>query len=114
MSVIDEYLATVPPAQKTELERVRQIIKQQVPDAVEVITYGIPGFKINGKYLIAFAGFKNHMSIFPGASPTHAVKEKLKGNKTSKGTIQFTLDNPLPEPLIKEIVQLCLDRNAAA
>ena len=113
MSVIDEYLSTVPPAQSSQLERVRQIIKQQAPNAAEVITYGMPGFKVNGKYLISFGNFKDHMSIFPGADPTHTVKEKLQGYKTSKGTIQFTVDKPLPESLIKEIVQLCLDRTAA-
>jgi uncharacterized protein YdhG (YjbR/CyaY superfamily) len=104
MSVIDEYLSKVPEPQKKELERVRRIVKQVVPKAEEVITYGMPGFKYNQKYLIAFDSFKDHMSVFPGAVPTEALKEKLLKFKTSKGTIQFTLKNRIPEPLLKEIV----------
>ena len=109
MSVIDDYLVDVSQPQRNELERVRQIIKQVVPDAEEVITYGMPGFKYNKKYLIAFAAFSDHMSIFPGAAPVETLKSKLGNYKTSKGTIQFTLENPLPEALLKEIIQLSLD-----
>lgn len=104
MSVVDEYLAKLDPAQQKELGRVREIVRQAVPDADEVITYGIPGFKYKGKYLFAYAGFKNHMSVFPGATPVASTKAKLKGYKTSKGTVQFTLDKPLPETVIKEML----------
>jgi len=104
MSVVDEYLVKLDPAQQKALGRVRNIVKKNVPDADEVITYGIPGFKYKDKYLFAYAGFKNHMSIFPGAAPVADLKAKLTGYKQSKGTVQFTLDNPLPETLIKEMV----------
>lgn len=107
MSVIDDYLKNVPDAQRVELERVRKIIRQIVPEADEVMTYGMPGFKYKGKYLVAFGAFKDHLSIFPGSTPTEVLKDTLKNFKTSKGTIQFTLDNPLPESTLREIIELC-------
>ncbi|HSW37711.1 MAG TPA: DUF1801 domain-containing protein [Candidatus Saccharimonadales bacterium] len=107
MSVIDDYLKEVEPAQRAELERIRQIVRKLVPEAEEVISYGMPAFKYKNKYFIFFAAFKNHMSVFPGAPVK--LKDKLKGYKLRKGTIQFTLDNPLPEALIKELVQSRLD-----
>jgi uncharacterized protein YdhG (YjbR/CyaY superfamily) len=104
MSVIDDYLNKVEAPQKAALERVRKIIKQISPNAEEVITYGMPGFKYKGKYLIAFAPFKNHMSIFPGAEAVEITKADLGNHTLSKGTIQFTIDSPLSEALIKKVV----------
>ena len=104
MSAIDEYLKNVSTPQKAALERVRKVVKQIVPDAEEVISYGMPAFKVNKQYLIYFAAFKNHMSIFPTADPMIAAIGELSKFRTSKGTLQFTEDNPIPEPLIKEII----------
>lgn len=104
MPVIDEYLDKIDAPQKTELQRVRSIIKKTVPEAEEVISYGMPVFKYKGRYLVGFSPFKAHMSLFPGSGAVEALKDKLAGYTVSKGTIQFTLDHPLPEPLIKEIV----------
>lgn len=106
MSVIDTYLAEVAVPQRAELERVRAIIKQATPEAEEVITYGMPGFKYKKKYLIAFAPFKDHMSVFPGAAAAASMQEALKDYKQSKGTIQFTLEKPLPEAVIRELVAI--------
>ncbi len=104
MSVIDEYLKNIPEPQKAELERIRQIVHKAVPDAVEVMTYGMPGFKYENKYLVAFNALKDHLSLFPAAAPIEALRDKLGDYSLSKGTIRFTLDNPLPEALIKEIL----------
>ena len=106
MTVIDDYLKDVPSPQKGILERVRQVIKKTAPDAEEVITYGMPGFKYKKKYLIAFAPFKDHMSVFPGSAAVGELKKKLEPFFHSKGTIQFTLENPLPEELLVEMVKL--------
>jgi uncharacterized protein YdhG (YjbR/CyaY superfamily) len=106
MSPIDEYLQNVPAPQHAELERIRSLIKQTVPDAEEVITYSMPGFKYKGKYLISFAAFKDHLSIFPGSDPVGTLKDTLKDNITGKGTIQFTVEKPLAEATIREIVEL--------
>lgn len=110
MSPIDVYLQNVPAPQRAELERIRSLIKQTVPDAEEVITYSMPGFKYKGKYLISFAAFKDHLSVFPGSDPLGALKDTLKDNITGKGTIQFTLERPLSEETIVEIVALCRTR----
>lgn len=113
MTVIDDLLVKTEPAQRAELERIRQKVHEVCPGAEEVKTYGMPGFKYNDKYLLSFAAFKDHMSLFPGAEPNAQLEDKLKQYKRSKGTIQFTLDNPLPDDLLTEIVQLCKSRNEA-
>ena len=112
MTVIDEYLDTLPGPQKAELERVRSIIKRAAPAAEEAISYGVPAFRQNNKYLIGFSAFKDHMSVFPGSEAIAMLKDELKKFKLSKGTIQFTLENPLPEPLLKKIVAYCLEAAA--
>ncbi len=111
-SPIDTYLQKVDQPQRQELERVRKLIVQTAPDAEECITYGMPGFKYMGKYLIAFAAFKDHMSIFPGTEVVEALTPKLGHHKLSRGTIQFTLDKPLSEAIIKEAVRIRLNNIA--
>jgi uncharacterized protein YdhG (YjbR/CyaY superfamily) len=104
MTVIDDYLAKIDAPQRAELERIRKIVKTTVPEVKEVISYGMPGFKYKDKYLIAFSAFKDHLSLFPTSRPVEELESKLSKYKLSKGTIQFTLDNPIPESLIKEIL----------
>lgn len=106
MSVITDYLETVPVAQKAELVKIYEIVKRVVPEAEESISYGMPAFKYKGKPLVYFSAFKNHMSLFPTAGPSEILKDRLVGYKISKGTIQFTVDKPLPEPVIEEIVRI--------
>jgi uncharacterized protein YdhG (YjbR/CyaY superfamily) len=105
MSVIDDYLKKVDQPERGELERIRKLIRSVAPDATEVMTYGMPGFKYQGKYLIAYAAFRDHLSVFPGAGATQALKSQLAGYKLSKGTIQFTLDTPLSDDIIKQLVK---------
>ncbi len=104
MSAIDEYLKNVTPSQRNELERVRQIVKQIVPEAEEAISYGMPAFKYHQQYLIWFAAFKNHLSIFPTSGPIVAMGKKLAKFRTAKGTLQFTADNPISESTLKEMI----------
>jgi uncharacterized protein YdhG (YjbR/CyaY superfamily) len=104
MSVIDDYLQNVAPGQRAALERVRQIARQTVPEAQETITYRIPTLKLQGKYLIGFAAFRDHLSLFPTGAPIEELRESLSQFKLSKGTIQFTEDNPIPEATIKELI----------
>lgn len=110
MSVIDELLEKVDPAQRSELERIRNITKKLCPEATEVMTYGMPGFKYKDKYLLSFAGFKDHMSLFPGSEPLETLKAKLGDHITSKGTIQFTLEQPLSDEVLTEIIEICKHR----
>ncbi len=106
MSYIDEYLETVPSGERALLSQIRQIVHELAPDAEEVKTYGMPGFKYRGKYLVAFGVFKDHMSIFPASAPVVSLADELRSFKTSKGTVQFTLESPLPTGVIKKLIQL--------
>jgi len=102
---VEEYLADAPPNVQKLLENIRQVIKESAPGAKEVISYGMPGFKFENHLLVWFAAFKDHISFFPTASGVGAFKDKLGGYKTSKGTIQFPLDKPIPYNLIAEITK---------
>ena len=109
MNTVDSYLKKLNPEDKKQLERIRQTVLKIVPNAEEVISYGMPGIKINGSYLCGYAAFKDHLSFFPTAEPVEVLSEKLKKYKTSKGTIQFTQENPLPESLIKQLIKIRLN-----
>lgn len=104
MSDIDSYLQNISPSQRQEFERIRLIVMRLAPDAKETISYGIPTFSVNDKPLVHFGVFKNHISIFPTSHPTQVLKDKLKDFKVSRGTVRFTLDNPLPEKVIKDML----------
>ena len=102
---LEDYFAAVPEASRSALNQMRAAIRSVVPrDATEVISYGIPAFRHNGM-LVWFAAFANHCSLFPKASVIEAFKKELKGFTTSKGTIQFPIDKPLPIALIKKIIK---------
>lgn len=105
MKTIDEYLAQAEPRHAEVLERIRILIKREVPEAVEGIGYGMPSYKYKGKPLIYFASFKNHMSLFPTPGPIEALRTQLQGYKVTKGTIQFTLEKPLPDEFIVAFVR---------
>lgn len=106
MSAVDEYLKKIEPEQKAELERIRRIVRKNYPDAEEAISYGMPAFRYKGKYFVGFNAFKDHLSLFPASNAIYELKDKLGSFKLSKGTIQFTLDNPIPDELVKEILAI--------
>jgi uncharacterized protein YdhG (YjbR/CyaY superfamily) len=102
---VDEYLALVPEPARSTLKKVRAAIRSAAPPtATEVISYGIPAFKYKGM-LVWFAAFSDHCSLFPTASVITAFKGELAGFRTSKGTIQFPIDKPLPAALVKKMVR---------
>lgn len=105
MDEVENYLARLEAPQRTALQRVRDIIKRTTPDATQQISYGMPAFKYKGKYLIGYAAFKNHMSVFPGSEVIEELAEQLKSFTTAKGTIQFSLENELPEDLLTDIIR---------
>ena len=109
---VDEYLAGVPEPARTTLSKVRAVIRAAVPpDATEAISYRIPTFKYKGP-LLGFAGFSNHCSLFPmSSSVVVAFKNELKDFPTSKGTIRFPLDEPLPAALVKKLVKARIAEN---
>jgi uncharacterized protein YdhG (YjbR/CyaY superfamily) len=102
---VDEYLARVPEPARANLKKMRAAIRSAVPpEATETISYGIPAFKHKG-VLVWFAAFSDHCSLFPTASVIEAFKDELKGYTTSKGTIQFPTDKPIPIALVKKLVK---------
>jgi uncharacterized protein YdhG (YjbR/CyaY superfamily) len=102
----DEYLAGAPESARSTLNKMRAAIRSAVPtDAIETISYKIPAFKSNKKVLVWFAAFSNHCSLFPTSSVIAAFENELKGFSTSKGTIHFRTDKPLPTALVKKLVK---------
>jgi uncharacterized protein YdhG (YjbR/CyaY superfamily) len=97
MTAVEEYVAALTPGQRKQFERVRRIVRSMLPDAEETISYRIPTFKHRGKYLIYFAAFKDHMSVYP----TVGAVEATEG---TKGTFRFTEDDPVPEDVVRAIV----------
>ena len=107
---IDEYIATFPAGTRALLEVLRATIKSAAPDAVEVISYQMPAYKLFGM-LVYFAAYEHHIGFYPGASGVVAFAEDLKGYKTSKGTVQFPLNKALPIDLITKMVQFRATEN---
>ena len=109
-TTIDEYIADFPKDVQERLQKVRTAIKKAVPRAEETIAYGIPTFVLNGN-LIHFAGYKNHIGLYPGSKPIEEFKDELTKYRLSKGTVQLPLDMPLPVGLIGRISKFCVKRN---
>ena len=107
---VDSYLRAVPAEQRAALEKLRQTIRAAAPKAVETISYQVPTLKYHGM-LVSFAAFRDHCSFFPGAGPVKAFADELSRFPTSKGTIRFTPDKPLPAALVKKIVKARVREN---
>jgi uncharacterized protein YdhG (YjbR/CyaY superfamily) len=102
---VNKYISNLPVEQQIALERVRQIIKNTVPEAQEYLSYKMPAYHFHGM-IGGFAAFKNHCSFFPWDSKTIDVfKDELTDFKTSAGTIQFTPDKPIPKELLQQILR---------
>ena len=103
-STIDSYIFSQPKNVRAGLKELRQIIKKAAPEAEEVISYQMPAFRFQ-RIIIWFAGYKNHYGLYPYSKTIQAFQNKLKKYETSKGTIKFPLDKPLPVKLISDIVK---------
>lgn len=110
---IDEYLADFDGDTLKKLVAIRRTIKETVPrEATEKISYGIPTYYFNGN-LVHFAGYETHIGFYPGSAPITEFKEELSEYKTSKGTVQFPLNKPIPFDIIRKITAICVERNQA-
>lgn len=109
---IDEYINTFPADVQHILNELRQTIKEAAPEAEETINYQMPTFTLNGN-LVHFAAFKNHIGFYPTPSGIEAFKKELAPYKGAKGSVQFPIDQPLPLPLIRRIVELRVKENSA-
>ena len=107
---VEEYLKPFSGEQRAALEKIRKAIKEAAPEAEESISYGMPGYKLNGP-LVYFGGFKHHCSFFPAGSQLTDLSDEIKEYKTSKGTLQFPLHKPIPVTLIKKIVKARVKEN---
>jgi uncharacterized protein YdhG (YjbR/CyaY superfamily) len=101
---IDEYIASFPLSTQEILEQIRVTIRNVAPEAVEVISYGMPAFKLNG-ILVWFAAYSKHIGFYPKASVIEVFKKDISSYKSAKGSIQFPLNKPMPLELISEIVK---------
>jgi uncharacterized protein YdhG (YjbR/CyaY superfamily) len=104
---VEEYLARVPDGPRAALEKLRKTIRAAAPDTTETISYQMPTFKYQGRALVGFAAFKNHCSLFPYSDKVMVTLEKDLGpfDTSGKGTIRFTVEEPLPDALVKKIVK---------
>lgn len=109
-NTIDEYIAYFPVEIQIILKQVRETITSVAPTATEVISYGIPTFRLNGN-LVHFAGYAHHIGFYPGGEGIEVFKDELTSYKTSRGTVQFPLDKPIPYELIKKITLFRVERN---
>ena len=102
---IQEYIVAFPETTQEKLHQIRKIIQENAPEAEEAISYAIPTFKLNGKALVHFAGFKNHIGFYALPTCHEAFKKEFSMYKTGKGSVQFPLDKELPAALIARVVK---------
>lgn len=107
---VDEYIKNSPVATQNHLKSIRKVVTELAPDAKETISYGIPTLKLNGN-LIHFAGYEHHIGFYPGSEAIEMFKKDLSKYNTSKGTVQFPLDKPMPLSLIKKITKFRIEKN---
>jgi uncharacterized protein YdhG (YjbR/CyaY superfamily) len=107
----DDYLATLDPEKRAALELLRKSIRAAVPAAEECISYQLPAFRFNGKLVVAYGAAANHCAFYPG-SVIEEIKDELQGYDTSKGTIRFPANKPLPAALVRKLVKLRMAKNA--
>jgi uncharacterized protein YdhG (YjbR/CyaY superfamily) len=108
---IDQYLDGLEEPKRTTLARLRQAILDIVPEAEQGISYGVPAFKVDGKAIAGFAAFKNHLSYLPhSGSVFPELKDELQGYSTSSGALRFSVDEPLPAPLVERLIAVRLQQ----
>lgn len=105
-TTVDDYIAAQPADSQAVLQQVRRAIRKALPGAVEVISYQVPTYKINGGYVVYFAGWKEHFSIYPASDDlVAAFKKELTPYRVSKGTLRFSLSEPVPVKLIERVAR---------
>lgn len=107
---IDEFIAKYPEELQAVLQKIRSAIKEVCPEASEKISYGIPTFTYHGN-LVHFSAYEKHIGFYPGSAPIAAFADELKPYKTSKGTVQFQLNEPIPYDLVKKMTLYAAELN---
>jgi uncharacterized protein YdhG (YjbR/CyaY superfamily) len=110
---IDEYLKPLSAEKRAALRKLRKAIRAAAPKAEETISYGVPAFRLNGRWLVAFGAASRHCSFYPGALPVRVFKKELEGYDTSKGTVRFEPRRPLRAALVRKIVKARIAERSA-
>ncbi|OQB05903.1 MAG: hypothetical protein BWY19_00682 [bacterium ADurb.Bin212] len=108
---VEKYIASQPSKQSEILQKIRELVKAEMPDAEEAMGYGVASFRLNGKPLLYYAAFKNHIGIYPVPKADGKLADEIKKYQTGKGTMQFILDKPIPYNFIKSLVRARRDEN---
>jgi uncharacterized protein YdhG (YjbR/CyaY superfamily) len=112
---VDSYLAALGDDQRAALEKLRKTIKAAAPNAVETISYQMPAFKLEGRFLVSYAAFKDHCSLFPGTGEIqNQLGDEVKPYMAGKGTLQFTPEKPIPAAVVKKLVKIRIREIEAA
>lgn len=111
IKTVDEYIGSFAEEIQKILQSIREIIKQNAPEAEESISYGMPAYKINKKPLVYFAAFKNHIGFYATPTGHQAFAEELSKYKQGKGSVQFPINEPMPLDLIERIVKFRVEGN---
>lgn len=109
MEDVDKYLGQFDEALRARLHAVRRVIRETAPSAVEMIAYGMPAYKLDGKPLVYFAGFPNHIGFYATPNGHEAFKDEFARYKQGKGSVQFPHDKPLPIDLIRRVIEYRLE-----
>ena len=102
---INEYLSRLPTDPRAALEKLRKAIRTAAPKAEECISYRLPAYRLNGRFLVAFGAAAKHCAFYPGSHPIEVHKKALKAYDMSKGTLRFQPNNPLPATLVRKLVK---------
>jgi len=106
---IDDYLAKLDEPKRATLQKLRQTILDMLPDAEEVISYGMPAFRLNGRVIVGFAAFKNHLAYLPhSGSVFNELRDELAAYTSTEGSLHFPIDKPLPKALVKKLIAVRL------
>ena len=104
-NTVDGYIAAFPPEVQAILQQIRQVIHEAVPNPGETISYAMPTFTLNGKYLVSIAAYKKHIGLYPAPTGVEEFQEAISHYGAGKGTLKFQLDRPIPFDLVRSIVQ---------
>jgi uncharacterized protein YdhG (YjbR/CyaY superfamily) len=111
---VEDYLAALPDDQRAALEKLRKTIRVAAPQATEKISYAMPAFEQDGRFLVSYAAFKDHCSLYPASTAVmEALGDDLEPYFSGRGTLRFRADEPIPARLVKKIVRVRLEENAA-
>jgi uncharacterized protein YdhG (YjbR/CyaY superfamily) len=110
---IDDFLKQLSSDKRAALDKLRRTIRAAVPKAEECISYGVPSFRLDGKLLVAYGAGAKHCAFYPGAHPIEVHRDELKAYSTSKGTVRFPADHPLPVALVRKLVKTRLAQHTA-